>query len=181
MRLGSGGWIRTSDLLGMNQTDSYFPTPQIGSLNEEWIACNRPALTGHGSPKVHPRFAFKHSEYLLTKLQGFQRCPWVQASVYAGVAFKQQCVLGQKRRVKAGKRQAPAFHLYWQGRVSPLAVASPSAPAFALGLFYWGNGLDLLDQYLCPWVLWVKSPVRMALLHLTVVLVDQPLHQVEDQ
>jgi hypothetical protein len=47
------------------------------------------------------------------------------ASVYAGVTFKQQCVLGHGRRVKAGKRQAPAFRLHWQGRVSPLAVASP--------------------------------------------------------
>lgn len=124
MRLGSGGWIRTSDLLVMSQTDSYFPTPQIGSLNEKQAACSSQAT---------------------------------------------------------GVQLAPAYRLHWQGRVSPLAVASPLAPAFALGLFYWGNGFNLLHQYLCPWILRVKTPVRMALLHLPVVLIYQALHQVEDQ
>ena len=102
-------------------------------------------------------------------IRGYRRYKW-------SYAFKHYSSTGCLR---AARR--PAFRLHWQGRVSPLAVASPSAPAFALGLFYWGNGLDLLHQYFCPWVLGVKPPVRMALLHLPVVLIDQPLHQVEDQ
>ena len=63
----------------------------------------------------------------------------------------------------------------------PLAVASPLTPAFALGFLFGGDLFNLLHQYLCPWVLRIKTPVRMALFDLPVVLVDQPLHQVEDQ
>lgn len=101
---------------------------------------------------------------------------WIRLPLPTNNAFKHHSSTG---RLLAAR--GPAYRLHWQGRVSPLAVASPSAPAFALGLFYWGNGFNLLHQYLCPWVLRVKPPVSMALLHLTVVLVDQPLHQVEDQ
>ena len=40
---------------------------------------------------------------------------------------------------------------------------------------------QLFDGDLCPWVLRVKPPVRMPLLDLPVVHIDQPLQQVQDQ
>ena len=51
---------------------------------------------------------------------------------------------------------------------------SPRLSGLLFGRYLW----DLLDGDLCAGVVWVESPVRMALLDLPVVLIDQALHQV---
>jgi hypothetical protein len=154
-------------------------------------------LHSRGSYKVHPRFAFKRS-YLLLRFMSCKYCKYwpfkrlsplppllpLHSRVLKTLATEENT--GHRTAFKrSSSRGEPArrLHFVYTGGAGflPLAVASPLTPALALGFLFGGNLFDPLYKYLCPWVLWVKPPVRMALLDLSVVLVDQSLHQVEDQ
>ena len=58
----------------------------------------------------------------------------------------------------------------------PSLVAPPRA-----GLFFWRNGWDAFNQYFCPWLVRVQPPENVLLFDLPVILIDQSLHQIEDQ
>ena len=55
---------------------------------------------------------------------------------------------------------------------------SPLSPPHS-GLLFWGHGWDLLNNDLCPWLVRIQPPQDVLLLHLTVILIDQSLHQIQ--